>query len=79
MEHIFFLIYIGVAFLLMFLYEKIYPYEEDDSSDYSSRDQKRMYNSMLVMGVVFWPILLLAYIIRWAMDFVECTRKKKGE
>lgn len=75
----FFIIYICIAFLSMFLYEKIYPFEEDETLEDSIRYQKRMYDSMMIMAAMFWPILLLEFLIRWALDFVKWLKQKKNK
>lgn len=79
MEWIFFKIYICIAFLSMFLYEKMYPFEEDETLEFSNRYQKRMYNSMMTMAAILWPILLLEFLIRWALDFVKWLKQKKNK
>ena len=77
MEWIFVVIYTVVAFFLMFIYEKVYPYEEDITLGYSDRYQRRMYNSALAVGVILWPIMLSILIIRLAIDFVKKLNQKR--
>ena len=83
MDWIFTVIYAVVAFVLLFLYEKIFPYEEDITLGYSDRYQRKMYYSSMAIGVVFWPmmltIFLLAYAIRWSLGFVKWLGKKNKE
>lgn len=81
MDWIFAVIYAVVAIVLSFIYEKIFPYEEDITLGYSDRYQRKMYYSSMAVGVAFWPMMLtmflLAYIIRWAMNFMKRVRDKK--
>lgn len=79
MDKILFIIYVFVAFSLMFLYEKIYPYTEDETLDCSSREQRRIYNSMMAICVAFWPIPILIYIIKLVIDFLNWISQKKNE
>ena len=81
MDWIFAVIYAVVAIVLSFIYEKIFPYEEDITLGYSDRYQRKMYYSSMAVGVAFWPMMLtmflLAYIISWAMNFMKRVRDKK--
>jgi hypothetical protein len=83
MEWIYAVIYIVIAIMLLFIYERIFPYEEDITLGYSDRYQRKMYYSSMAIGVVFWPMLvtifLLTYVIRLAMNFVKWLRKKNIE
>ena len=80
MEWIYAVIYIVIAIAMVFIYEKIFPYEEDITLGYSDRYQRKMYYSSTAVGVAFWPMMLtmflLAYIIRWAMNFVKWLRER---
>lgn len=79
MDWIFVVIYAVVAIVLSFIYEKIFPYEEDITLGYSDRYQRKQYYSMMAIGVVFWPLLLTAFVIRWAIDFVNWLFKRKKD
>lgn len=83
MDWIFAVIYIVVAIALSFIYEKIFPYEEDITLGYSDRYQRKMYYSSMAVGIAFWPMMvtmfLLSYIIRCSMNFVKWMRKKNIE
>ena len=70
MSWIFAVIYIVVAIVLLFLFEKIFPYNEDITLGYSDSEQRRMYKSYIAFGVAFWPMLLIAYAIMWTINFV---------
>lgn len=74
---ILFVIYILIAFVLMFVFDKIYPYTENKTLDISSHQQKRMYNSMMIMVVLFWPISLLAFAIRWINELLQKDKDSK--
>ena len=76
MEWIFVLLYIIVSLLVMILYKKIFPYVENPDLDCSDSEQRSEYYSAMTVGVVFWPILLLAFIVKWSIDFVEWLWKK---
>ena len=52
MEWIYAVIYIVIAIVMAYIYEKLFPYEEDITLGYSDRYQRRQYNSMLAIGVV---------------------------
>ena len=74
---ILFVIYILIAFVLMFVFDKMYPYMENETLDISSYQQKRMYNSMMIMVSVFWPISLLAFAIRWVNELLQKNKNSK--
>ena len=76
MEWIYAVVYIVIAIAMVFIYGKLFPYEEDITLGYSDRYQRRQYNSMLAIGVVLWPLLLTLFVIRWAMDFVNWLFKR---
>lgn len=79
MEWIFVVIYAVVAIVLSFIYERIFSYEEDITLGYSDHYQRRQYYSMMAFGVVLWPLLLTAYAIIWAMNFVNRLVKRKKD
>ena len=68
-------IYMLIAFVLMFVFDKIYPYTENETLDISSYQQKNMHNSMMIMVSVFWPISLLAFAIRWVNELLQKKNK----
>jgi hypothetical protein len=74
---ILFVIYILIAVVLLFVFDKIYPYTENETLDISSYQQKRMYNSMMIMVSVFWPISLLAFAIRWIKELLQKDKDSK--
>lgn len=74
---ILFVIYILIAVVLLFVFDKIYPYTENETLDISSYQQKRMYNSMMIMVSVFWPISLLAFAIRWIQELLQKDKDSK--
>ena len=76
MEWIYAVVYIVIAIAMVFIYGKLFPYEEDITLGYTDSYQRRLYYSMMAVGVVLWPIFLLVFIIRWAFDFVHWLEKK---
>ena len=72
-----FVIYILIAFLLMFVFVKMYPYMENETLDISNYQQKKMHNNMLIMVSVFWPISLLAFAIRWVNELLQKNKDSK--
>ena len=74
---ILFVIYILIAFVLMFVFDKLYPYMENETLDISSYQQKKMHNSMMIMVSVFWPISLLAFAIRWVNELLQKNKDIK--
>lgn len=83
MGWIYAVIYIVIAIVMAYIYEKLFPYEEDITLGYSNRYQRKMYYSTMAVGIVFWPmmvtIFLLTYIIRWSINFVKWLGKRIGE
>ena len=80
MGWIYAVIYIVIAIAMAYIYEKLFPYEEDITLGYSDRYQRKIYYSSMAVGIVFWPMMvtmfLLAYIIRWSINFVKWLGKK---
>lgn len=72
-----FVIYILIAFLLIFVFDKIYPYMENETLDISSYQQKNMHNSMMIMASLFWPISLVAFAIRWINKLLQKNKDSK--
>lgn len=66
-----FVIYILIAFLLIFVFDRIYPYMENETLDISSYQQKKMHNSMMIMASLFWPISLVEFAIRWIHKLLQ--------
>lgn len=74
---ILFVIYILIAFVLIFVFDKIYPYMENETLDISSYQQKKMNNSMMIMASMFWPISLLTFAIRWINELLQKNKDNK--
>jgi cytochrome bd-type quinol oxidase subunit 2 len=72
-----FVIYILIAVLLIFVFDKLYPYVENETLDISSYQQKKTHNSMMIMASMFWPISLVAFAIRWTNELLQ--KNKDGE
>lgn len=72
-----FVIYILIAVVLLFVFDKIYPYTENEELDISSYQQKRMHNSMMIMVALFWPIPILAFSIRWIKELLQKDKDSK--
>lgn len=74
---ILFVIYILIAFLLIFVFDKIYPYMENKTLDISSYQQKKIHNSMMIAVYMFWPISLVAFAIRWTNELLQKNKDGK--
>lgn len=72
-----FVIYILIAFLLIFVFDKLYPYMENETLDISNYQQKNMHNSMMIMVSMFWPISLVAFAIRWTNELLQKNKDGK--
>ena len=70
-------IYILIALVLIFVFDKTYPYKENETLDISNYQQKNMHHSMIIMVSMFWPISLLAFAIRWINELLQMNKDSK--